>query len=278
VTSDQDRAVSTQPVGPHAVPSLVAEKLAAFDQISDEVLSSFPYLQEVHGQRRFASFPIEATVRYLHSLWICDRKDMLLSVPNSGRRPRGSRERFERHEGQHALELLCQWQEGQTANVVSFLELKLDYAPFGEISRNIEAATERGESALARRLVHGRTILFNRTHNLVCALRAIFAVAPGEMIVQVQAACAKYSHTIEQCSEQLAAMESPIYALIPHPALARCNMLLMNGLGMKITNSAVDRPGRRTASVQRPRMPQHGYAEIVVPIETTMLNEFVLQV
>src|SRR5690242_3181478 len=157
---------------------LVIEKLAEFDRISGEVLASFPYVQDVHGQRRFSSFPILATVHYLHALWICNCKDMLLSVPVAGRRRKGSDDRFERYEGQYALELLRQWQEGKTADLVDFLELKLDYAPFGLIMRSFEAAIQNGDRALARRLAHGRGILLNRTHNLVCALRNIFALLP----------------------------------------------------------------------------------------------------
>src|SRR6185437_3954930 len=126
--------------------------------------------------RRFPSFPILATVHYLHALWICNRKDMLLSVPVTGRRRKGSDDRFERYEGQYALALMQQWQDGKTADLVDFLELKLDYAPFGLIMRNYEAAIQNGDRLLAGRLAHGRTILLNRSHNLVCALRSIFAL------------------------------------------------------------------------------------------------------
>ncbi len=250
---------------------LVTEKLAEFDRISGEVLANFPYVQDVHGQRRFSSFPILATVHYLHALWICNCKDMLLSVPVTGRRRKGSDDRFERYEGQYALELLRQWQEGKTADLVDFLELKLDYAPFGLIMRSFEAAVQNGDLALSRRLAHGRMILLNRTHNLVCALRNIFALLPDRQLREVREACAQYGHTIEQCDDQLVAMNSPLYAYLPHPGLARRNMQIMNALGMKIADNAADRPGKRTASVQRPAMPQYAYADYVVVGATTML-------
>ncbi|HEU5347031.1 MAG TPA: hypothetical protein VFU63_00330, partial [Ktedonobacterales bacterium] len=80
---------------PTPMPQLIVEKLAKFDQIAADVQANFPFLQDVHGQRHFSSFPIEMTIHYLHALWICDYKDMLLSVPNLGRRRRGGGGRFE---------------------------------------------------------------------------------------------------------------------------------------------------------------------------------------
>jgi hypothetical protein len=254
-----------------AEPRLIAEKLAEFDRISAEVLANFPYVQDVHGQRRFPSFPIQATVHYLHALWICNCKDLLLSVPVSGRRRKGSNDRFERFEGQYALELLRQWQLGRTADLVDFLELKLDYAPFGLLMRSIEAAVQQGDRALARRLAHGRTILLNRSHNLECALRGIFAHLPGRQLREVRVACALYGHTVEQCDEQLAMINSPRYAYVPHPALARRNIQFMNALGVKIADNTADRPGKRTASVQDSAMPQFAFADYVVVGVTTML-------
>lgn len=254
-------------------PQLIVDKLAKFDQIAADVQASFPFVQDVHGQRHFPSFPIEMTVRYLHALWICDCKDMLLSVPNLGRRKRGSQERFERYEGQHALELLADWQEGQTADVVAFLELKLDYAPFREVTRSIDAAARSGNQALVRRLSHGRNVLLNRTRNLVHALTTIFATSSDRLNVDVREACARYGHTIQQCAEQLAEMKSPLYAHVPHPALARRNMLLMNALGVQVTNNDADRPGRRTVFVQPPKMPKYAYADHVITGEITMVNE-----
>lgn len=253
-------------------PRLIVEKLARFDQISTDVLSSFPYIQDVHGQSAFSSFPIEATVRYLHALWICDCKDMLLSVPITGRRMKGTDARFQRYEGQCALELLRDWQEEDSAGIVTFLELKLDYAPFGEITRAYEAAAKRGDSALMRRLAHGRNVLLTRTNTLSRALKTIFALPPAQLFSEIRAACAKYGHTIEHCTEQLAEMRTPLYSYVPHPALARRNMLLMNTLGVRVSDNDRDRPGRRTAFVQRPVMTQYAYAEHVVVGATTLID------
>lgn len=252
-------------------PPIIVEKLAKFEQIADDVLANFPFVQDVHGQRRFASFPVETTVHYLHALWICDCKDMLLSVPNLGRRRKGGHERFERYEGQRALELLAEWQEGRTANVISFLELKLDYAPFSDITRSFDEASRKRDVALMRRLAHGRNVLLNRARNLERALTAIFALSSERLVREVRAACVQYGHTTEQCAAQLAEMREPIFQYIPHPALARRNMLLMNTLGITVTDNNADRPGNRTPAVQAPTMPQPGYAEQVVDA-ITMVN------
>src|SRR5690348_7888345 len=101
---------------PSAAPRLIAEKLAEFDRIRADVHKSFTFVQEVHGQQCFGSFPVTSTVRYLHALWVCECKDLLLSVPQSR----------SRYEGRRALELLCNWQAGETTNVVAFLEEKLN--------------------------------------------------------------------------------------------------------------------------------------------------------
>lgn len=259
------------------VPQIVIEKLARLDHINDDVLASFPYIQDVHGQRRFASFPVAATVRYLHALWVCDLKDMLLSVPNLGRRMKGTNDRFERYEGQRVIELLRDWQEGKTADVISFLELKLNYAPFALITHNLDEAAAHGDTAVVRRLAHGRIVLLNRTLNLMAALRSIFALPPDQLVGEVHAACVQYGHTVEQCTEQLAEMALPLFAYMPHPALSRCNMLLMNALGVQVTDNAADRPGRRTRRVLRPIMPHPGYAEQVIRDATTMLYDFPLE-
>lgn len=254
-------------------PPLIAEKLARLEQIADDVKASFPYIQDVHGQRRFPSFPIDAVVRYLHALWICDCKDRLLGVPTTlGRRKRGSDERFERHEGQHALKILCEWQEGKSAPVVAFLELKLDYAPFSQLTHQLEEASRAGNRALSQRLAHGRKVLLNRTHNLMRALSAIFALPPDRLVNEVRAASAAYNHTPEQCAAQLAELKTPLYQIVRHPALARRNMLLMNALGITVTENEADLPGRRTPTVQRPTMPQPGYAEHIISGATTMVD------
>ena len=258
-------------------PQLIVEKFARLDQISADVQASFPYVQDVHGQRGFSSFSVEATVRYLHALWICDCKDMLLSVPITGRRMKGTNARYQRYEGQRALELLRDWQEEDSSGVVTFLELKLDYAPFGEITRAFEAAAKRGDGAFMRRLAHGRNVLLTRTQTLVRALKTIFALPSDRLFREVRAACAHYGHTFEQCTAQLAEMQTPLYSYVPHPALARRNMLLMNTLGVRVADNDADRPGRRTTFVQRPTMPQYAYAEHVVVGATTMVDAVPLE-
>lgn len=256
-----------------ALPPLVAEKLAAYEQIAGDVEAAFRYIEDMHGQRRFSHVPVDETVRYLHALWLCDRKDMLLSVPTfSGRRKRGSGGRYERFEGQHALELLCAWQQGEMADVVAFLEMKLGQSSFADITRSIGVAARRGDRALAQRLMHGRKTLLIRTHNLTRALSVLFSTRPDALQQAVIAACARYGHTIEACKDQLAEIGTPLYSCVPHPALARHNMRLMNSLGIGVTDNKTDRPGRRTRTVQRPKMPKYSYAEYVVAGETTMVN------
>ena len=115
------------------VDELSARKLTEFARIEDEFIASFLFVQEVHGQQRFASFPLAQTVRYLHALYTCELKDRLLSVLKN----------IERYEGERCLRLLRGWQEGQTAEVVAFIHSKLDNQPFGEVSRQIEQRHER---------------------------------------------------------------------------------------------------------------------------------------
>jgi hypothetical protein len=72
-------------------------------------------------------------------------------------------------------------------------------------------------------------------------------------------------------------MQSPIYSYVPHPALARRNMVLMNMLGIRVTDNKADRPGHRTLLVQTPIMPQYAYADHVVGAEITMVEAAALQ-
>lgn len=99
-----------------AVPVLIAEHLAAFERLKVEFAASFQYAQQVQGQRRFPTFPIEAPVHYLHALWECACNDRLLSVPK----------RMERYAGQRCLDLLERWQTSEPAGVVEVLQHKLD--------------------------------------------------------------------------------------------------------------------------------------------------------
>lgn len=243
---------------------LIADKQAALDLIAEEVRASFAFIQEAHGQRRFSAFPVAFTVRYLHALWMCECKDMLLGVPQL-------RSTMTRYDGQYALRLLRSWQAGESGDVVAFLERKLDLTPFAEITREYERAERQGNHALARRLAHGRWVLLNRAGNLHHALAAIFALTPTRLIHQVQKACADYGHTVEQIDTQLAAAQAPVYGALRRPELARRNMLLMNTLGILVTGADANRPGRAAATAQTPTAPQRPYAEQVIAGEIALL-------
>jgi len=239
---------------------LARRKLSAFERIEADFKDSFVFVSDVHGQRRFADFPVASSVRYLHALWICECKDRLLNVPRSIRR----------YEGRRSLELLRDWQEGETAQVVAFLHAKLDTLPFAELTRQIQAAERSGNIALTTRLAHGRLILLNRSFNLAQALDAIFTPPVNMLLAQVRTVCAERGHAPEQLARQLAALDSPLYAHIRHAALARRNMLVMNTVGVTVTDNAADRPGQR----ERVRTPTaHSappYAEVSILGEMTL--------
>ncbi len=246
----------------NALPDLTQQKLVAFEGIENEFIECFQYKEAVHGQRRFDKLPIVDTVRYLHALWVCERKDALLSVPYSKAR----------YEGQRCLELLRDWQwpEHSSADVVTFLHRKLDMLEFAELTRQVEEAQRAGKRHVAERLIHGRMILLNRNFNLSQALDAIFTIEPDDLEEQVRLACHHYGHTPEQIEQQLAEMRSPLYLRSPHPALARRNMEVMNHLGVSVTENAADRPGSRTDRVMSPTLPQPAYAEQMIIGEITL--------
>ena len=226
-----------------ALPALIAEKLAAFDGIEPEFEASFQYVQDVQGQRRFPTFPIAATVRYLHALWVCERKDQLLSVPRT----------IQRYEGRRCLELLRQWHGGESADVVAFLQRRLDGLPFAEITRQLEAArSQQSASGLAQRLRRGRIVLLNRSFNLHQAFDPLFTLPETELVAEVRAACAEYGHTPVQIEAQLEDLGSRVYAYVRHPALAQRNMVVMDRLGVRVTADASDRPDRRPWKVAQP--------------------------
>src|SRR5437588_3783573 len=130
------------------IPNIMKQKLEAFEQLQAEFEASFQYVQDMHGQRRFASISIADSVRYLHALWVCECKDRLLSVYKN----------IKRYEGRLCLELLRRWQEGETADVIAFLQRKLDGLPFADLTRQIHEAraSRHAGDGLAQRLVHGR--------------------------------------------------------------------------------------------------------------------------
>lgn len=238
-------------------PPLITEKIAVFDTLRAEFESCFAYVAAMHGQKRFLEVPVGSTVLYLHALWICDCKDHLLSI----RRTTG------RYEGVRCLELLRDWQRGETAAVITFLQVKLDLVDFAALTRQRQEAIGAGKIALAERLTHGRATLMDRGWNLHTALTAIFALSDDELMHQVRAACARYKHTPEEIPEQLAAFNSPVYSYVPHPQLASYNMTLMNALGMRVMADPADLPGHRTAAVAAPNLPAAPYAQEVIARE-----------
>jgi hypothetical protein len=254
-----------------ALPPVVAEKLATFEHLQPEFEASFRYIQDVQGQWRFPTFPLEAVVRYLHALWVCECKDRLLSVPKT----------IERYEGMLCLELLYRWQAGEVTDLVEFLQRKLDSQPFSVLTRQIEtrqrqkdeSASTLSEDTFTERLRHGRLILLNRAMNLMQALEPIFTLPPQRVLAEVQAACAQYGHQPEQIKHQMAALQTDLYAFVAHPALARSNMLAMNKLGIQVMSDTTDQPEQRTARVAAPTMLDRPYAEEVIKgyVEMTSL-------
>lgn len=240
---------------------LAKQKLAAFEQLHPEFEASFHFIQDVHGQQRFAAFPVIETVHYLHALWVCEQKERLLSVHRD----------IGRYEGQQCLSLLLDWQAGDTAAVVAFLQRKLGRMPFADLTRQIQEATvgRQGDDGLLQRLVHGRLILLNRDMNLLQAFDAIFSLSASDLSSQVQAACAHYGHAPYQIEQHLAKMEEPLFSYAPHPLLAQQNMQVMNSLGM---NLPTDLPGERSWKVVTPTEPLRPFAETVIRGYLTLLS------
>lgn len=236
---------------------LITEKIVAFDALRAEFESCFSYIEGMHGQKRFTSISAGSSVLYLHALWVCDRKDHLLSIPRT----------TGRYEGHRCLELLRDWQHGETAPVVAFLQEKLNLLDFAGLTRQRQEAIGAGDMALAERLTHGRAVLLNRGFNLHVALDALFTLPDDELMRQVRAACARYGHAPEAIPAQLADYSSAVYSYVPHPQLARYNMVVMNALGVRVTENPADLPGRRTGAVDASALPAAPYAEEVIPGE-----------
>lgn len=247
-----------------------ARKLTEFARIEDEFIASFIFVQEVHGQRRFDTFPLEHAVRYLHALYICELKDRLLSVINT----------IDRHEGERCLRLLRGWQQGETADVIAFIHRKLDNLPFGEVSRQIEQAARNGDAQTASRLAAGRVVLLNRNFNLSHALHAIITPEPEQLRAEVVALCAQLDHTPTALDQQIASLGTDLYAYAPSAALARRNMLLMNRLGVQVADATGVRlptpPAQgseeRAAHATPAHWPAPPYAEEVIPGEMTLVS------
>jgi len=234
---------------------LVKQKLAAFEQLQPAFEECFPFVQQVHGQQRFSTFPVASSVRYLHALWICECKDRLLSIYKN----------IERYEGSYCLQLLLLWQEGETAGVVDFLQRKLDMMPFADLTRQIQEANQHHKGdGLADRLMHGRNILLNRGMNLIMALDAIFVLSEEQLIDEVRAACAQYDHRPEQIERQIAELHTDLYAYAPSQLLAQRNMELMNKMGVHVMSKPSDQPGNRSWHVLEPSVPPGPFAEQVI--------------
>jgi len=251
---------------------LIKQKLEAFEQLQPEFEECFRYVQDVHGQKRFATFSVADTAHYLHAFWICECKDRLLSIYKN----------IKRYEGQYCLELLGVWQEGDNTDVVAFLQRKLDMLPFADLTRQYHEALQRGgEFGLARRLAHGRLIMLNRGMNLMHALDAIFALPEDQLVKEVHVACERYGHQPSQIKHQLTEMESPLYSYVPHQMLANRNMVVMNKLGVDVMNKPTDQPGQRSWRVLEPTEPlspfaEHiiaGYQELVSPLHNNIRGE-----
>lgn len=245
------------------VSELTRRKLEAFALTEEDFVASFSFVQDVHGRRRFSSFPVANAVQYLHALYLCECKDRLLSVPKNN---------SQRYEGARCLELLRGWQAGHSADVIAFIHRKLDEQPFAELTRQIEAAGRTGDAPLAQRLVSGRTVLLNRNFNLSYAMDAMFALDPEPLRAEVRAACAHFGHTPDTIERQLAELQSDLYAYAPSAVLARRNMLVMNRLGPYVMDADGDLPGKRTAHVRPPASPEPPYAEAIIAGEMTLLS------
>lgn len=256
-----------------AMSVIIKQKLEAFERLQLEFEASFLFIMDVHGQKRFESFSIADIVRYLHALWVCEYKDRLLSIYKN----------IERHEGRTCLELLRRWQqEGDSSAVIAFLQHKLDMLPLATITRQIyEARFKHRNDGLAQRLLHGRKVLLNRGINMMLAFDAIVALSEAALLQEVQDACKFYDHRPEQIAGQLAEFDSPLFAYIPHQALARRNMTEMNKLTIDGIQVPAGLPGDRSWRVVSPVEPlspfaEHivaGYLELTTPVHNNIKDD-----
>ena len=168
--------------------------------------------------------------------------------------------------GDLCLQLLRGWQEEEdTAEVIAFLHRKLDMLPLADITRQIhDASRVEANDRLARRLMHGRTILLNRGMNLMQVLDALFALPEDALFRSVHEACTQYGHLPEQIVVQLGEMQSPLFSFVPHQLLAQRNMQVMNMLGMNVVQKPADLPDGRRWKVVKSIEPLPPFAEHVV--------------
>lgn len=232
---------------------LIEQKLEAFERIRPDFEASFRFLEDMHGQQRFTTLTIADAVRYLHARWICECKSGLLSIAKTNKE----------YEGRRCLELLQQWQSGDTASVIDFLNHKLDMLPLADITRQLQELPPQDRKQ-AERLLHGRHVMLNRGMNLITLLDALFTPTQDQLIEEVKAACCQYQHEPEQIQRQLEEMNSPLYSYVPHQSLAQCNMLVMNALSIRVEAKPADLPGHRTGRVLPSKESPHPFAEEVI--------------
>ena len=232
---------------------LIEQKLEAFGRIRSDFEASFRFLEDMHGQQRFTALTIADAVRYLHARWICECKSRILSIAKTNKE----------YEGRRCLELLQQWQTGDTASVIDFLNHKLDMLPLADITRQLQELPAQ-DTKMAERLLHGRHVMLNRGMNLITLLDALFAPTQEQLIEEVQIACRHYGHEPEQIGQQLDAMNAPLYSYVPHQSLAQRNMLVMNALSVRVEAHPTDLPGHRTARVLPSQESPHPFAEEVI--------------
>jgi hypothetical protein len=238
------------------MPQLVQQKLDAFTRLEPDFEDCFLFVQDVHGQNRFSSFPVAYIVRYFHALWISECKTSLLSVPKT----------VKEYEGQLSLQLLRYWQEKEdAADVVAFMHHKLDMQSLADITHQIHQASHvYANDRLAQRLMHGRMVLLNRGINLMQALDALFALPEDALLRSVRKACTQYGHRPEQIAIQLDNMHLPLYSFVPHQSLAQRNMQVMNRLGINVLQKPADLPEEHSWKVTRSTKPLQPFAEHVV--------------
>jgi energy-converting hydrogenase A subunit M len=237
------------------IPELVQQKLDAFERMQAEFEQCFHFKQEVHGQKRFSSFSIGQIVYYLHALWLCERKDRLLSVYAHSRR----------YEGERCLELLRTWQMGCSSEVIAFLLAKLDMSSFAQFTAQIEEARQRSaDNILTRLLERGRLLQLNRGINLVHALETISALNEEDLLAEVSTACAQYSHTPAQIEAQLAETATPLCSFRPHAALAQRNMVLMNRVDANVFAQIAESSSAHFWDLKSPDRSEPAFAEQVI--------------
>lgn len=208
--------------------ALVAQKLQAFGRLEASFEASFPFAQDMQGQRRSSGIPVRHVVCYLHALYVCAAKDRLLGIPRLA----------DRYEGEECLRAMRELQDGCTASTIALLERKLDGTSLADLTRALEPAPEGAtphELALrARQLHRGRQAVLNRLANRLQALDTLCGLSAEDLMRQVRQACAHYGHTKRQIERQLQELTTPLYQTLVHPALARRNIQVMERVGVKV--------------------------------------------